>query len=80
MSTFHTVALNRGIEGFRNSDFTTAQATDGAAFTSPGVFFFGMQDGQSVTTKDVFNALRAIERFFLNAQQVVGTAFDVNNL
>jgi hypothetical protein len=78
MSTFHQVSLNRGQEGFLYSDFTTGGAvTDGAAYSSPGNFVLIVQDGKSVTKKDLINALSAFQRFVENAQLVPGSGLDV---
>jgi hypothetical protein len=68
----HFVSLNRGQEGSRFSDFVTGVATSG------GDIEIRLDDGKSYNKVDVIKALKAFERFFENAQQVVAAGFVVN--
>ena len=69
----HYVSLNRGIQGFKYSDFTTGTST-----TAGDAIELRVLDGASLTKKDVLVALEAFERFFENAQQVSAAEFDVS--
>jgi hypothetical protein len=69
----HYVALNDGIEGFKYSDFITG--TVSTAGTNQ--VELRVQDGTSLTKKDIFNILESFERFFQNAQQVNAAGFQV---
>lgn len=69
----HYVSLNRGVEGFKYSDFTT-----GTSSTAGDAIELRVLDGASLTKKDVKVALEALERFFENAQQVSAAGFDVS--
>lgn len=68
----HFVAIARGVEGSKYSDFTTGTASSAAT-----LFEFRVADGVTPSTVEVFKALEAIERFFQNRQQVVAAGFDV---
>lgn len=68
----HYVSINRGIQGFKYSDFTT-----GTASTAGDGIELRVLDGASLTKKDIKVALEAFERFFENAQQVSAAGFDV---
>lgn len=68
----HFVALARGVEGEKYSDFTT-----GTSSASTALFELRILDGVTPTKVEVFKALEAFERFFQNAQQVVTAGFDV---
>jgi hypothetical protein len=70
----HFVALNRGVEGSKYSDFITGTA----ATTGVNTMELRIADGASLTKKDVHNALLAFERFFENPQQVSVAGFDVS--
>ena len=69
----HFVSLQRGVEGFNYSDFTT-----GAASTAGNAIELRVGDAAGMTKKDVHNALEAFERFFENAQQVKAAGFVVS--
>jgi hypothetical protein len=69
----HYVSLNRGVQGFKYSDFTTGTST-----TAGDGIELRVLDGASFTKKDVLVALEAFERFFENAQQVSAAGFDVS--
>jgi len=71
----HFVAVNRGIEGFKYSDFITGTA----ATTGVNTIELRVADAANLTKKDVHNALQAFERFFENAQQVKAAGFDVSD-
>ena len=77
MATFHTVSLNRGVDGTRYSDFTTSSGTVGAVFTPSGDITLVVGDGLGLTKKDVNLILQGFTRFFENAQQVGPAGFDV---
>lgn len=69
----HYVSLNRGVEGFKYSDFTT-----GTSSTATDKIELRVLDGAGLTKVDVIKALEAFERFFENAQQVKTAEFDVS--
>lgn len=69
----HYVSLNRGITGFKSSDFTT-----GTSSAATDKIELRVLDGAGLTKVDVIKALDAFERFFENAQQVSAAAFDVS--
>jgi hypothetical protein len=69
----HFVALNDGVEGFKNSDFITGTAST----VGVNQVELRVQDGTSLTKKDVCLILKAFERFFQNAQQVSAAGFQV---
>jgi len=69
----HFIALNRGVEGFKQNDFITGTASTAGTNTME----FRVADGAGLTKKDVINALKAIEHFFSNAQWVKPTGIDV---
>lgn len=68
----HYVAIARGVEGEKYSDFTT-----GTASAATALFEFRVLDGVTPTKTEVRKALKAFERFFDNAQQVKTAGFDV---
>lgn len=70
----HYVALNDGVEGFKYSDFITG--TVSTAGTNQ--VELRVQDGTSLTKKDINNLLDAFKRFFENAQQVSAAGFQVS--
>jgi hypothetical protein len=59
----HFVALNRGVEGEKYSDFIT-----GAAATA-NVIELRIDDASTMRAKDVELAILAFRRFFQNPQQ-----------
>lgn len=69
----HYVAIARGVEGTKYSDFTT-----GTSSSAGTLFEFRVADGVTPTKVEVYKALKAFERFFENAQQVKAAGFDVN--
>jgi hypothetical protein len=69
----HYVALNRGVEGFKQNDFITGTASTGGTNTME----LRIADGANLTKKDVVNALKAFERFFESYQYVAAAGFDV---
>jgi len=68
----HYVAITRGLEGTKAVDFTT-----GTSSASTALFEFRVLDGVTPKKVEVLKALKAIERFFENQQQVVAAGFDV---
>ncbi len=68
----HYVALARGVEGSKYSDFTT-----GTSSASTALFELRILDGVTPKKVEVLKALEAFERFFENAQQVTTAGFDV---
>lgn len=68
----HFVAITRGLEGEKYSDFTT-----GTSSASTALFEFRVLDGVTPTKVEVNKALKAFIRFFENAQQVTTAGFDV---
>ncbi len=69
----HYVSLNRGVEGFNYSDFTTGTSSTGTDAVELRVL-----DGAGLTLLDMNRILEAFERFFQNSQQVKTAAFDVD--
>jgi len=70
----HYVALNDGVEGFKYSDFITGTASTAGT----NQVELRVQDGTTLTKKDIHNLLDAFERFFENAQQVSVAGFQVS--
>ena len=68
----HFVAVARGVEGTKYSDFTV-----GTSSAATALFEFRVLDGVTPKKVEVLKALEAIERFFENAQQVSAAGFDV---
>lgn len=68
----HYVAVARGVEGTKYSDFTV-----GTSSAATALFEFRVLDGVTPKKVEVLKALEAIERFFENAQQVSAAGFDV---
>lgn len=69
----HFVSLNRGINGFKASDFTT-----GTSSAATDKIELRVLDGASLSKQDVKIALEAFERFFTDAKQVTAAGFDVS--
>lgn len=68
----HFVAIARGVEGTKYSDFTV-----GTSSASTALFEFRVLDGVTPKKAEVLKALKAFERLFENQQQVVTAGFDV---
>lgn len=68
----HFVAIARGVEGEKYSDFTT-----GTSSSATALFELRVLDGVTPKKAEVLKALKAFERFFENAQQVTTAGFDV---
>jgi len=68
----HFVAVARGVEGEKYSDFTT-----GTSSASTALFELRILDGVTPKKVEVLKALKAFERFFENSQQVTTAGFDV---
>lgn len=68
----HFVAIARGVEGSAYNDFTT-----GTSSSASTLFEFRVHDGVTPSRVEVIKALKALERFFENPQQVAAAGFDV---
>lgn len=68
----HFVAVARGVEGEKYSDFTT-----GTSSAATALFELRILDGVTPKKVEVLKALKAFERFFENSQQVTTAGFDV---
>ncbi len=68
----HFLALNRGVEGFKQSDFITGTSSS----ASSGIEL-RIMDGAGFTKKDAVNALDAFKRFLETAPWVAPTGIDV---
>lgn len=68
----HFVAIARGVEGTKYSDFTV-----GTSSSATSLFELRVLDGVTPKKIEVLKALEAFERFFENQQQVVAAGFDV---
>lgn len=68
----HFVAIARGVEGMKYSDFTT-----GTSSAATALFELRILDGVTPKKAEVLKALKAFERFFENQQQAVTAGFDV---
>jgi hypothetical protein len=68
----HFVAVARGVEGTKYSDFTTGTASSAAT-----LFELRVADGVTPKNVEVVKALKAMIRFFENPQQVKAAGFDV---
>jgi len=68
----HYVALARGVEGSKYSDFTV-----GTSSAATALFEVRILDGVTPTKVEVLKAMEAFERFFANQQQVVAAGFDI---
>jgi hypothetical protein len=68
----HFIALNRGVQGFKQTDFTT-----GISSSAPSDIELRVKDGASWTKNDAVNALRAFQRFLETAPWVTAAGVDV---
>lgn len=68
----HYIALNRGVEGFKQTDFVTGTASAPTAGIELRIL-----DGAGFTKKDAVNALAAFERFLETWQWVAASGVDV---
>jgi len=68
----HYVALARGVEGSKYSDFTV-----GTSSAATALFEVRILDGVTPSKVEVLKAMEAFERFFENTQQVVAAGFDI---
>ena len=66
------VAIARGVEGEKYSDFTV-----GTSSASTALFELRILDGVTPTKVEVRKALKAFERFFADQKLVVAAGFDV---
>jgi hypothetical protein len=69
----HFVSMNRGIDGFKASDFTT-----GTSSTAANQIELRVKDGASLSKLDVVKALEAFERFFEDPKLTASAGFDVS--
>lgn len=68
----HYMSLNRGVEGTKESDFTTGTSSTGTDHIELRVL-----DGASLTKLDVVKALESFERLISNPQWCKDAGFDV---
>jgi hypothetical protein len=72
----HFISLTRGLEGSQYSDFTVGTSSSGSVFVELRV-----GDATTVPTTptrvEILKALKAMERFFENPQQVGAAGFVV---
>jgi hypothetical protein len=68
----HFVALNRGVQGFKQSDFTTGTSSSAAADIE-----LRIKDGAGWTKLDATNALNSFQRFLETAPWVAPSGVDV---
>lgn len=68
----HYVAVARGVQGTKYSDFTV-----GTSSSATSLFEMRVLDGVTPTKMEVQIAIEAFERFFENAQQVAAAGFDI---
>jgi hypothetical protein len=68
----HFIALNRGVEGFKQSDFTTGTSSSAASGIELRIL-----DGAGWNKKEAVNALNAFERFLETAPWAAAAGIDV---
>jgi hypothetical protein len=68
----HFIALNRGLQGFKQTDFTTGTSSSAASGIELRIL-----DGAGWTKNDAVNALRSFERFLETAPWVSAAGIDV---
>jgi hypothetical protein len=68
----HFIALNRGVTGFKQSDFTTGTASSASAGIELRIL-----DGAGWNKKDALNALNAFRLFIETAPWVAASGVDV---
>jgi hypothetical protein len=68
----HFIALNRGVQGFKQNDFVTGTASSAAAGIELRIL-----DGAGWTKNEAVNALKAFERFLETAPWAAAAAIDV---
>ena len=69
----HFIALNRGVQGFKQNDFLTGTASTAGTNSIE----LRIQDGAGWTKNDAVNALKAFERFLETAPWVSAAGVDV---
>jgi len=67
----HYIGFNRGVEGFKPSDFTTGTSTGSTDME------FRYDDSKSLTRLDLMKFLEAVERFVETQLLIGGTAPDL---
>ncbi len=68
----HFLSVARGVPGTKSSDFTTGTSSNATA-----LFELRILDGVSPRKSEVQLAIKAMERWFENAQQVAASGFDI---
>lgn len=68
----HFVAVARGVQGTKYSDFTV-----GTSSSATSLFELRILDGVTPTKMEVQIAIEAFERFFEDAKLVVAAGFDI---
>jgi hypothetical protein len=68
----HFIALNRGVQGFKQNDFTTGTASSAASGIELRIL-----DGAGWTKNDAVNALKAFQRFLETAPWTAAAGVDV---
>ncbi|MBB4378224.1 hypothetical protein [Bradyrhizobium sp. SBR1B] len=68
----HYIALNRGLQGFKQTDFTTGTSSSAGAGIDLRII-----DGAGWTKKDALNALNAFRLFIETAPWVAAAGLDV---
>jgi hypothetical protein len=68
----HFIALNRGVQGFKQTDFTTGTASSAGSGIELRVL-----DGANWTKNDALNALKAFQRFLETGPWVSAAGIDV---
>jgi len=69
----HFIALNRGVQGFKQNDFLTGTASTAGTNSIE----LRIQDGAGWTKNDAVNALNAFKRFLETAPWVSAAGVDV---
>jgi hypothetical protein len=69
----HYIALNRGVQGFRQSDFITGTASTAGT----NQIELRIADGAGLSKKDVVLAVEAFERFLETSPWVAAAGVDV---
>jgi hypothetical protein len=68
----HFIAISRGVEGFKQTDFTTGTSSAATAGIELRIL-----DGAGWNKKEAVNAVRAFERFLETAPWVTAAGVDV---
>lgn len=68
----HFVSLNRGVQGFAQSDFTT-----GTSSAAADDIELRVRDGAGFTKNDAVNCLKAFNRFLETSPWIAAAGMDV---